>query len=121
MKNNKYSKYSKIEKELYKFIKGILHDAGGDGCYIFWLDKYYKDKRLAFVFAYDTNNSAKPELNGKIAYNCDDLQCDYSYDWESPDIGDLLEIYDIGTGNLRNQMTELMYILDAMDTYINPV
>lgn len=43
-------------------------------------NKRYVDGKLwAIVFANDNGN-----IRGKVAYNCDDLQCDYDWDWEMP-------------------------------------
>lgn len=54
-----------------KFIKQVLEEGQFDGCMYKWLDERY-----ALVFAWDDDG-----LCGKVAYNCDDLQCDYEWDW----------------------------------------
>lgn len=43
-------------------------------------NKRYVDGKLwAVVFTNDNG-----DVRGKVAYNCDDLQCDYDWDWEMP-------------------------------------
>lgn len=63
------------KKDLRKFIENVIKEEYFDGCEYLYLDDYY-----ALVFAYDEDN----HLCGKIAYNCDDLQCDYDFDWLMP-------------------------------------
>lgn len=48
-----------------------------------------KREDLYLVLAYDSENG----LLGKIAYNVDDLQCDYDTDWEMPCdlVGDVID------------------------------
>ena len=35
-------------------------------------------------------------LSAKVAYNCDDLQCDYGWDWYMPEIKGTNDVYDTG-------------------------
>ena len=72
-----------ITKEnLAKFIKGAIKEAPFDGCMYVDLDCTDEDSReLYLVFASDGEGNA----SCKVAYNCDDLQCDYDWDWIKPD------------------------------------
>ena len=67
-----------------------------DGCYYFTLDRLPNGKRLALVIGYasdyelgdgkyqSTLGDSVFTMVGKIAFNCDDLQCDYEFDWHMP-------------------------------------
>lgn len=58
-------------------------------------------------------------LVGKVAYNCDDLQCDYDWDWYMPSYEscpDVREIYDtdhaIYEGSYEYLVKEAKYLLE---------
>lgn len=69
----------KLKKELTKFIKDVMNQSTFEGC--IWKKL---DRRYALVFAWMIDEDGTNILRGKIAYNCDDLQCDYEWDWEMP-------------------------------------
>lgn len=79
--------------ELVMFIKDVqkafAKDKKFDGVYMCHLyEDYY------FVMASGRDDETNDfTLFGKVAYNCDDLQCDYDWDWYMPytDDGD---VYD---------------------------
>jgi len=58
-----------------EFITKVLEAGKFEGCMYQYLDDHY-----AVVFAWDEEYG----LMGKVAYNCDDLQCDYDIDWLLP-------------------------------------
>ena len=62
-----------------QFLTNVLksYKEGLDGC--MWV---YLDEKYALVFA---DGGKELGLCGKIAYNCDDLQCDYDWDWTMED------------------------------------
>jgi hypothetical protein len=65
-------------KSVVKFIKEVQEEyknGGFDGC---WFTKLEGDLYLVFA----CGPLEEQGLMGKIAYNCDDLQCDYDWDWE---------------------------------------
>lgn len=65
-------------KSVVKFIKEVQEEyknGGFDGC---WFTKL--EGNLYLVFACGTLE--EQGLMGKVAYNSDDLQCDYDWDWE---------------------------------------
>lgn len=78
-----------------------------------------KSDELYLVFACDVDET-ETEKGGdgcglvcKIAYNCDDLQCDYEWDWASPVtedgdvIGwDMIHCEDIEAEKLTEEITE---------------
>lgn len=72
-----------ITKEnLAEFIKSAIKEAPFDGCV--YVDLGCEDENcheLYLVFACDGEGDAVC----KIAYNCDDLQCDYDWDWVKSD------------------------------------
>ena len=74
-----------------RFIKKVFNDGEFNGCDFILLDTKKHDNPkddLYLVFACDDNG----DLMAKIAYNTDDLQCDYDIDWYEPTNkdGDLL-------------------------------
>lgn len=65
-------------KSVTKFIKEVQEEyknGGFDGC---WFTKL--EGNLYLVFA--CGALEEQGLMGKVAYNSDDLQCDYDWDWE---------------------------------------
>lgn len=64
------------QQKLKEFIKQVFDTGEFDGCYYGELGR-----GLYLVFAYDYNNK---DLDAKIAYNSDDLQSDYEFDWYEP-------------------------------------
>ncbi len=76
-------KASRRRDELKKFIKEVQKAAAFDGCWCRKLSEENEtkgEKALYLVFAHDEEAG----LIGKVAYNCDDLQCDYDWDWMMP-------------------------------------
>lgn len=57
-------------------------------------------------------------LVAKIAYNCDDMQCDYDYDWHMPCTEDG-DVYDTDHAVCANSydylMSELDFVLEIID------
>ena len=64
---------------------------------------------------FDNDADENPNANGswrictKLAYNCDDLQCDYGVDWEMP--------YDEATGNVDDTDGEYFSVEDVYCLY----
>ena len=56
---------------------GVVYSEVGAGVYLVmaWLEN---DSAQGYV---KVINGKSYTLMGKLAYNCDDLQCDYDYDW----------------------------------------
>ena len=73
------------KKELKEFIKETINEVPFKGCNFIDLDCTDSESHeLYLVFAcYEEENEMM--LCYKIAYNCDDLQCDYEYDWTTPE------------------------------------
>lgn len=70
------------KEDLAKFIKEAIKEGQFDGCMYVDLDCEDKDSNeLYLVFACDREGG----ILCKIAYNCDDLQCDYDWDWAKPE------------------------------------
>ena len=70
------------KEDLSKFIKEAIKEGPFDGCMYVDLDCADRDSHeLYLVFACDGEGNALC----KVAYNCDDLQCDYDWDWDKPD------------------------------------
>ena len=70
------------KEDLAKFIKEAIKEGPFDGC--MYVDLGCEDEdsnELYLVFACD----GEGDVLCKIAYNCDDLQCDYDWDWAKPD------------------------------------
>lgn len=73
-----------------------MQNAYIDGCYYFTLDHLDNGKAIALVIGYESDyeygdckyqsrlGDVTFTLCGKIAFNCDDLQCDYDFDWHMP-------------------------------------
>ncbi len=127
----------KINKEELKKFVGKVQTSYGrgkgsfDGC---WYCKLHdandvgsrgenreKSDELYLVFACDEDEGeeeGKERGEGcglvcKIAYNCDDLQCDYEWDWASPvtedgDVisWDMIHCEDIEAGKLTEEVIE---------------
>lgn len=69
------------KKDLADFMKEACSEAPFDGCKFTDLGCADNDSNeLYLVFAYEDE-----KLWCKIAYNCDDLQCDYDWDWLKPE------------------------------------
>lgn len=74
------------KEELAERIKENIKDAPFDGCSFIDLDCTDKNSNeLYLVFACDKDENGETNLYCKLAYNCDDLQCDYAWDWEMPE------------------------------------
>ena len=70
------------KEDLSKFIKEAVKEGPFDGCMYVDLDCADEDSNeLYLVFACDEEGDALC----KIAYNCDDLQCGYDWDWAKPE------------------------------------
>lgn len=63
------------KKELREFIQKVLETKYFEGC---WYNEL--GHNLFLVFSKNENN----DLDCKVAYNSDDLQCDYDFDWFIP-------------------------------------
>lgn len=71
-----------FDQETIDFIKEIGSKEYIDGCAY-----KYLDNNLAIVFGMNSGGLLSLSdglLSAKIAYNCDDLQCDYDIDWLMP-------------------------------------
>lgn len=102
--------------ELKKFIEEVLKDNRNfDGCRYHYLDDTY-----ALVFAWtDVYGLGQGEsLCCKIAYNCDDLQCDYDWDWYMPIDKDndvvITEIIDCQDSSVDVLHSEIMNCIDDL-------
>jgi hypothetical protein len=85
-------------KSVVKFIKEVQEEyknGGFGGC---WFTKL--EGGLYLVFA--CGSLEEQGLMGKVAYNCDDLQCDYDWDWE------ISEDHDWEEYQLQYQQPELI-------------
>lgn len=64
---------------------------------------------------FDNDNSGNPKADGswrictKLAYNCDDIECDYDIDWEMP--------YDEATGDVDDTDGEYFGVDDVYYLY----
>ena len=74
-----------MKTALNNFLKHTLAQGKFTGCAYHYLDDHY-----AVVLAWDDEYG----LMGKIAFNCDDLQCDYDIDWLMPYDKKRGEVYD---------------------------
>lgn len=70
------------ESSVRDFIEENIYGQEFEGC-----SYYYLDDTFAIVFAWDNEGC----LYGKLAYNIDDLQSDYDYDWYMPNIDGSIE------------------------------
>lgn len=85
-------------KSVVKFIKKVQEDyknGGFEGC---WFTKLEGDLYLVFA----CGALEEQGLMGKVARNCDDLQCDYDWDWE------ISEDYSWEEYQLQYQQPELI-------------
>lgn len=78
-----------------------------DGVVYFKIGKTPNDKDVAIVIGWDDACGLDEDmeanyienhyiLSAKVAYNCDDLQCDYGWDWYMPEIKETNDVYDTG-------------------------
>jgi len=78
-----------------------------DGVVYFKIGKTPDDKDVAIVIGWDAyvcgldedmeaNYIENHYISAKVAYNCDDLQCDYGWDWYMPEIKETNDVYDTG-------------------------
>lgn len=108
-----------------------MQNAYIDGCYYFTLDHLPNGKAIALVLGYE-NGYDKGDglvqvvlgdnvftLCGKIAFNCDDLQCDYEFDWHMPwaEGGD---VYDTDTAYDGTQ-AQLDWWLEQAEQIVNGI
>ena len=67
-------------------------EQGYNGCYFQRLGaSNFEGKDLYIVIG----ENAEGEICAKLAYNCDDLQCDYDFDWYMPYDSESGEVYCI--------------------------
>lgn len=92
------------KREFNKAIKFML-DKDTSGTYWFKVGETESGKTIAVVLgwsdSYDKGETYQKEDNGtlytlvgKVAFNCDSLQCDYDYDWYLPTDVETGELYD---------------------------
>lgn len=110
------------QRDLTNFIdrvQGIHHYNGLDGCWYIKLTDSSTPKYLplCLVFA----DSDEDGLVCKIAYNSDDLQCDYDWDWTEPfdlETGDYIGFDDVHCEDAHaNQLADT--ILYATNIILN--
>lgn len=96
---------SKIEETFKQVIKVMTSSDSGTYCVKVGTTEDGTD--IYVVFGYETGyEEGEPyqvkeygkvyTLCGKVAYNCDDLQCDYDWDWYMPSCKNG-EVYDTDT------------------------
>ena len=73
------------KKELKEFIKKNISKAPFKGCSFIDLDCTDSESHELYLVFTCVKEENKMILYYKIAYNCDDLQCDYDYDWFTPE------------------------------------
>ena len=118
MKNKEW--LAKIIKEAKsgEFNDGVYHtkpNEVGLAIVIGWEDGYDKEEDLIQqVVGKDVYT-----LCGKVAYNCDDLQCDYDIDWYMPwdksgDVYTGSEITIVSVEDMDYLLSELKYATDCV-------
>lgn len=94
-----------------EYREGVYHthpNEQGFAIVIGWQDGYEKDKDLT----QQEDGGEIWTLCGKVAYNCDDLQCDYDYDWYMPSDKEG-DIYD--TSIAIHSVEDIDYLTDELD------
>lgn len=91
-------------KQLEKFIKDTYNEITqkNKNDYVYF---YEIGENLFFVIGENSDG----EILGKIAYNCDDLQCDYEFDWYFVE-------YNDKTANLYDYEITIDQTTDTTDT-----
>ena len=106
----KEKKGSDAKSALELFIKNAIDafNDGYNGCYYYNLGKGSNGKEFAIVIGWSEGFDEEDDCEGcisdgeyrvcmKLAYNCDDLQCDYDIDWEMPGGEDGGDVDDTNT------------------------
>lgn len=83
------------KQKLQNFIKNAIQEikAGFNGCYYYRLGETANGVSIYYVIAAQERDAGNI-VCGKIAVNCDDLQCDFEFDWYIPFWQDGCLLYD---------------------------
>ena len=106
------------KKELKEFIKKNVNKVPFEGCSFIDLDCTDNESHELYLVFACIEEDDETKLYYKIAYNCDDLQCDYDYDWATPE--ELYYEYEYDYKNASSLTDEdidreVEYILESID------
>ncbi len=104
-----------------------------DGVVFFKIGKTPRDKDIAIVIGWDDACGLDEDmeanyienhyiLSAKVAYNCDDLQCDYGWDWYMPEIKETNDVFDTGlflSKNPEGLKKDYNYICELVDKVLD--
>lgn len=119
--------YSEFEKGVKKALEQK------DGVVFFKIGKTPNDKDIAIVIGWDDACGLDEDmeanyienhyiLSAKVAYNCDDLQCDYGWDWYMPEIKGTNDVFDTGlflSKNSEGLKQDYNYICELVDKVLD--
>lgn len=112
-------------RKLTAFVKEAQKEPFEGVSYFLLSREYSEPLYLVLSWAEDEENG-NLTLWGKIAYNCDDLQCDYTWDWDQVIIKG--EVFDTEISGIENCdpkeygsdiLKDLETILESSKDYIN--
>ena len=104
-----------------------------DGVTFFKVGKTPENKDIAIVIGWDDAYGLDEDmeayyienhciLSAKVAYNCDDLQCDYGWDWYMPEVKGTNDVLDTGlflSKNLEDLKNDYNYICELVDKVLD--
>lgn len=119
--------YSEFEKG----VKRALEQK--DGVVFFKVGKTPDDRDIAIVIGWDDACGIDEDsdiyylenhyiLSAKVAYNCDDLQCDYGWDWYMPEVKGMSDVFDTGlylSKNPEGLKKDYDYICELVDKVLD--
>ena len=104
-----------------------------DGVVYFKVGKTPENKDIAIVIGWDDADGLDEDvkafyiendciLSAKVAYNCDDLQCDYGWDWYMPEVKGTNDVLDTGLSLSKNPedlKKDYNYICELMEKVLD--
>ena len=119
--------YSEFEKGVKKASEQ------NDGVVFFKIGKTPENKDIAIVIGWDDACGLDEDmeanyienhyiLSAKVAYNCDDLRCDYGWDWYMPEIKETNDVLDTGlflSKNPEGLKKDYSYICELVDKVLD--
>ncbi len=104
-----------------------------DGVVFFKVGKTLENKDIAIVIGWDNACGLDEDmevyyienhciLSAKVAYNCDDLKCDYGWDWYMPEVKGTNDVLDTGlflSKNLEDLKNDYNYICELVDKVLD--
>lgn len=122
--------------EFEKGVKRVFEQK--DGVTFFKVGKTPENKDIAIVIGWDDTCGLDENietyymetyyienhciLSAKVAYNCDDLQCDYGWDWYMPEVKGTNDVLDTGlflSKNLEDLKNNYNYICELVDKVLD--